>query len=70
MSKVIKVEEKVYENLDKLRAKGETFSQIIEMLLRARIQVLETWGALEGALKYHEYKDQRLKELEKKAEEG
>ena len=69
MSKVIKVDDQVYEDLDKLRVKGETFGEIIAMLLNARIRVLELWSILEGQLKYSEYREQKLKDLEKKLEE-
>lgn len=70
MSKVIKVDDQVYEDLDKLRAKGETFGQIIDMLLNARTRVLELWSVLEGQLKFHDWKEARLRELEKKVQEG
>ena len=70
MSKVIKVDDEVYNDLDKLRVKGETFGEIIDMLLRGRITVLEMISVLEGSLKYHEYREQKLKELEKKVAEG
>ncbi len=68
MSKVIKVDDQVYEDLDKLRVKGETFGEIIAMLLNARIRVLELWSILEGQLKYAEWREQKLKDLEKKLE--
>ena len=68
MSKVIKVDDQVYEGLDKLRVKGETFGEIIAMLLYARVSVLELWSVLEGQLKFHEFKEQKIKDLEKKLE--
>ena len=64
MSKPIKVEDQVYNDLDKLRAKGETFSEVIAMLINARVRVLELWSILEGQLKYHEWRDQQLKDLQ------
>jgi len=70
MSKVIKVDDQVYQDLDKLRVKGETFGEIIGMLLNGRVQILELLSVLEGSLKYHEYREQKLKELEKKVAEG
>jgi len=70
LSKVIKVEDQVYNDLDKLRAKGETFSQVIEMLLSARVKVLELWSVLEGQLKYNEWREQKLQDLQRKVEEG
>ena len=68
MSKVIKVDDQVYEDLDKLRVKGETFGEIIAMLINARVRVLELWSVLEGQLKYADWREQRLKDLEKKLE--
>jgi len=68
MSKVIKVDDQVYNDLDKLRSKGETFGEIIAMLINARLKVLELWNVLEGALKFSEWREQRLKDLEKKLE--
>ncbi|GAI55328.1 unnamed protein product, partial [marine sediment metagenome] len=41
MSKAIKVEDQVYLELDMIREKGETFSQIIERLLEARLKMFE-----------------------------
>jgi len=38
MSKVIKVENKIYDELDQLRRRRETFSQVIENLLAIRDQ--------------------------------
>ena len=70
MSKVIKVDDHVYEGLDQLRVKGETFGEIIAMLINARVRVLELWSVLEGQLKYQEYREQKLKDLEKKAREA
>lgn len=66
MSRAIKVDEKVYGQLDQLRGKGETFSQVIEIILIARLSLFNMLTVLEGQLKYHEWKEKRLKELENK----
>lgn len=63
MSKVIKVEEQVYAALEKLRGKGETFSNAIDALLDTRIKVLELISVLEGQIKYREWQEQRRQEL-------
>jgi len=69
LSKVIKVDDQVYEDLDQLRSKGETFGDIIAMLISARLRVLELWSILEGQLKYSDWREQKLKELTRKVAE-
>ena len=64
MSKPIKVEDHVYQELDKLKVKGQTFSTVVEALLNTRMQVLELLSVLEGAVGYHSWRDERLRELE------
>ena len=60
MSKAIKVEAQVYTELDQLRGKGETFSQVIERLLVARLKMFELINRIEDLLKYQEWKQQQL----------
>jgi len=38
MSKVIRVEDRIYDELDRLRGRRDTFSQVIEYLLTIRDQ--------------------------------
>lgn len=64
MSKAIKVEDRVYEELDSIRGKGETFSQQIEALLLSRGKIFELIMVLEGGLKYREWQAERLQELQ------
>jgi predicted CopG family antitoxin len=64
MSRAIKVEDQVYEDLDQLRSKGETFSQVIEGFLKTRQSLYHFLDVLEGQTKYHEHKEKRLRELE------
>lgn len=63
MSRPIKVEDQVYDLLDELRRKGETFSQVIEGLLGAREKVLELFASIEGDLRYTDWKDRQLREF-------
>jgi len=56
MSKAIKVEDQVYQALDLLRAKGATFSDVVESLLQLRVKTLELMSVLEGSLRSGERK--------------
>ena len=60
MSRAIKVEDQVYQELDMIRGKGETFSQIIERLLQARLKMFELLSMIEGALQYEKWKQEKL----------
>ena len=62
MSKQIKVDNEVYNQLDDLKLKHETFSQVIGELLGARLRIFELLNVLEGQLKYQEWKQQRIQE--------
>lgn len=55
MSKVIKVENHIYTALDQLRVGRQTFSDVIEELLKSRLKILEAMSALEGQLKFREW---------------
>ena len=41
MIKTIKLDVKVYHNLDDIRVKGETYSQAVERLLRIRASIVD-----------------------------
>lgn len=60
MSKAIKVEDQVYLELDLIRDKGETFSQVVERLLQARVKMFEMLSMVEGVLRYQEWKQKQL----------
>ena len=60
MSKAIKVEAQVYLELDVIRSKGETYSQVIERLLVARLKMFELISRIEDLLKYQEWKQQQI----------
>jgi len=63
VSKPIRVEDHVYEELDKLRGKSETFSEVIAGLLSARRSMLEMITILQGQLKYHEWQRKQLEKI-------
>jgi len=60
MSKTIRVEESVYEELDLLRSKRETFCDVIGELLVTRGKTLEFLGILEGQIKFREWQHEQL----------
>jgi len=64
MSRVIKVEDQVYDWLDQLRDKRETFSDVIKELLDARERILELIRVLEGQLKFEEWKREQLQKIQ------
>ena len=64
-SKIIKVKAQVYQSLDQLRIGRQTFSDVIEDLLKARLSILELMNVLEGQLKFREWQREQLKKLNK-----
>lgn len=65
-SKVIKVEEAVYNQLDTLRVGRQTFSDVIDDLLTGRLKILEAMQMLEGVLQYREWQREKLEKLSPK----
>jgi len=63
MSKVIKVEEAVYNQLDTLRVGRQTFSDVVDDLLTARLRMLEALNVLEGTLRFREWQRERQNEI-------
>lgn len=55
MSKVIKVEDQVYKDLDRLRVGRQTFSDVIKEMLSDRLKIFELMSIFEGKLKYQEF---------------
>ena len=55
MSKAIKVDEIAYYNLDRLRGKGETFSEVVEDLLSLRELICSHLAEIEHLLRFWEY---------------
>ncbi len=64
MSKTIKVEDKVYQDLDQLRGKGDTFGQVIDQLIKDRVAVFHFLNVLEGQIKYGEWREKQLRKLQ------
>jgi len=62
-SKVIKVEDHIYKALDQLRVGRQTFSDVIEELLKSRLLILNAMNALEGQLKFREWQREQLEKL-------
>lgn len=54
MSKSIKIDDKVYQDLDDYRAKGETFSRALEKLIHSAHLVRQAREALGNILVMHE----------------
>ena len=63
MSKQIRVEDHVATDLDKLRVGRQTYSDVIEDLLKCRIAILEAMNMLEGVIKFREWQRQELDKL-------
>ncbi len=59
-TKTIKLEEKVYDQLDRFRIKGETFSQAVEKLLSGRETASGLILVLEGAFRFREWQRDQL----------
>ena len=62
MSKSIKVSELVYCELEQIRQKRETFSDVVKRLLDARPQVLEASDILRGVASFGRWEQDREKE--------
>lgn len=60
MSKLIKVEDQVYHDLDRLRVGRQTFSEVIKRMLADRLKIFELLSVLEGQLNYLEWKQTRI----------
>ena len=65
MSKQIRIEDKVYQELDKLRVGHQTFSDVCEDLLKARLKILEAMSMLEGVIRFREWQREQLEKLVK-----
>ena len=63
MSRAIKVEDHVYQELYSIQVKGQTFSQVIEDMLGARIKIFELLNVIECQLKYQDWKQKQIHEV-------
>ncbi|MBA7563510.1 hypothetical protein ES708_05169 [subsurface metagenome] len=68
MSKLVRVDGEVYDELETIRDKRETFSQVIARLVDIRRMVLGIEPILRGHIAFEEFKKQR--DQEKEALEG
>lgn len=64
MSKVIKVEDQTYQELDQLRVGRQTFSEVVKELLRSRLKILEAMDVLEGQLRFREWQREQLNQTQ------
>jgi len=69
VSRAIKVEDQGYQELDMIRDKGETFSQVVERLLKARLKMFEMLSMVEGVLRYQEWKQKQLLKVVREQQE-
>lgn len=63
MSKQLKIEDQVYEQLYQIKGRGETFSQVIGELLRARTGIFVLLDAVEESLKYRDWQRDQLRRI-------
>lgn len=63
MSKVIKVEDQIYDQLKKQKTGRQTFSDVIEDLLKCRLTILDSMSMLEGVVKYREWQREQLEKM-------
>lgn len=64
MSRPIKVEDHIYEELDRLKVGRQTFSDVIQELLKARIEMLKALNMLEGTLRFREWQREQRERQE------
>lgn len=55
MKHSIKLEDQVYQDLERIRDKRETFSQAVERLLQVRQNIAMMVGLVEGSKNYREW---------------
>lgn len=63
MSKPIKLADTVYQELDELKVGRQTFSDVVEDLLKGRLKILEAMNMLEGILRFREWQREKLERL-------
>ena len=67
-SKIIKVENHIYNALEKQKQGRQTFSDVISGLLSNRLEILEMMNVLEGQIGFRDWQRQKLEQLQKKEE--
>ena len=68
MSKVIKVEEKVYDQLEALKSGRQTFSDVLENLLKSRHILCQAWDVVEGTLQFREWQREEAAKAQEQLE--
>ena len=59
MSKQIRVDDPVYQKLDELRLKGETFSDVVSRLISSREPLCRLIDILEGIICFREWQREK-----------
>lgn len=62
------VQEPTYDALDRIRAKRETFDDVVSSLLNARVRILELMSVLEGMIAFRKHQGEVLESLTPKEE--
>jgi len=57
MTHSIKLDDQTYLDLDRVRVKGETFSQVVERMLKIRYQIAMLTGIVEGSQAFWEWQN-------------
>lgn len=60
MRQLIKIDDQVKAELDKIKISGQTYSSIIDELLDVRRRLFELLNVIEGSLKFREWQCERL----------
>ena len=68
-SKIVRVSNPIYNQLDRLRVGRQTFSDVCDDLLKSRLLILEAMNMLEGQIKFREWQRGKLEKLSA-AQEG
>ena len=66
MSKMIKISEEAYRELELLRVGRQTFTDVIVELLKGRIIILEAMNSLEVHLKFREWQRKRYEDSQRR----
>ena len=63
MSHTVKLEDRIFNQLESFRDKRETFSQAVERLLAVKREILEAMNVLDGQIKFREWQREELEKL-------
>lgn len=63
MSRTIKVDNQVYEQLEQLRRKRETFSQAVDRLLKVYETLSQAVGIMEGQVSFIDWQREQLEKM-------